>query len=186
MKNTIKTQVMETGKVIKRNSSVYLITNYYSDDGYVSAVSLNSHNRGTTFQLPIDECAVHDETIELVTMSELAWKVNEVDMDLKCDSVPSGIRLDMKILEGQVFHLTAPMQRQMNNDVDEDSGEVEGANGVTFYGEHEQPFLDRVRSLLPKEFNSLTITDACETGASVLIASDKLKLSGYLDIHFIG
>lgn len=187
MKDTAETKVIIPGTVIKRNGSKYLTTNYYADKGYVSAVCINdTYQRGQTCQLEIDECEIHDEATEVVNMSPLAWRVNEVDMDLKNEDVRSDIRLDMCILQGEVFHLPAKMQREMNNDVDEESGENEGANGVTFFGEHEQPFLDRVRSLLPKEFNSLTITDACETGASVLIASDELELKGYLDIHFVG
>ncbi|WP_432782891.1 hypothetical protein [Vibrio parahaemolyticus] len=187
MNHSVETKVIAPGTVIKRNGSKYLTTNYYADKGYVSAVCLNNTDqRGQTYQLEIDECEIHDEAIEVVNMSPLEWKVNEVDMDLKNEDVRSDIRRDMKILEGEVFHLPATMQREMNNDVDEESGEKAGDNGVTFFGEHEQPFIDRVRALLPKEFNSLTITDACETGTSVLISSDELKLQGYLDIHFVG
>lgn len=187
MTQTTNSEPMKSGIVIKRNGTKYLTSSYYADKGYVSAVCIeNTDQCGQTYQLPIDECEIHDDTVELANMSNLKWIVNDVDSELiglAAELEKPLLKLDLELLQGETFCLPTKLQEMMNIPVED--GEKQGDNGVTFFGEQEELFLKVIGKMNP-DFDKVSITDACETGASIFISSTKHNIEGYIGVNFEG
>ena len=187
MTQTTNIETIKSGIVIKRNGTKYLTSSYYADKGYVSAVCIeNTDQCGQTYQLPIDECEIHDEAVELVNLSDLKWIIADVDSELigLADELELPLlKLDLELLQGDSFCLPTKLQEMMNNPVEE--VEKQGDNGVTFFGEQEELFIKAIGKMFP-DFDKISITDACETGASIFISSTKHKIEGYIGVNFKG
>lgn len=187
MTNKINSNVMKPGVVIKRNGTKYLTSNYYADEGYISAVCIESTDQcGQTYQLPLDECEIHNDTVELANLSNLKWVISDVDSELigLAEELGSSLlKLDLLLLKGRTFYLPTKLQEMMNNPV-VDGGEA-GSNGVVFFGEQEELFINAISKMLP-DFDGISITDACETGASIFISSTTHSIKGYIGVVFEG
>ncbi|MDW2320231.1 hypothetical protein R7127_08050 [Vibrio sp. 1159] len=179
-----KSNTLEPGVVISRNGVNYLTTNYEADSEYVSVVCIeDTDQRGQTYQLHIEECVINDESIIVVNRSELEWIVDDIDSEMIAaleDKPHEHLFLTLK--QHQKFYLPKTLQAMMNI---KEEGSEDGEMGVIFFGDQEPLFIDEIKKLFGF-FDQLTITDACETGASIYVKSSSLNIEGFIGVSFNG
>lgn len=175
---------LKPGIVIKRNGVDYLTTNYDADEGYVSVVCIeNTNQRGQTYQLPVEECCINDESVIVVNRSTLVWVIDDIDLEM-IDALKDNrdAQLTLSLKQRMKFYLPKTLQAMMNI---KEEGVEDGEMGVVFFGEQEALFLAELKSVL-EIFDELTITDACETGASIFAKSTQLNIQGFIGVNFNG
>ncbi|MCA2420875.1 hypothetical protein P3602_21360 [Vibrio parahaemolyticus] len=175
---------LKPGIVIKRNGVEYLTTNYDADEGYVSVVCIeNTNQRGQTYQLPIEECCIFDESVIVVNRSELEWVIDDIDLEMiEALEGNRDAQLTLSLKQREKFYLPKTLQAMMNI---KEEGAEDGEMGVVFFGEQEELFLAELKTVL-EIFDELSITDACETGASIFAKSTQLNIQGFIGVNFNG
>lgn len=91
-------------------------------------------------------------------------------------------QLTLSLKQREKFYLPTTLQAMMN--IKEEDAE-DGEMGVVFFGEQEELFLAELKTVL-EIFDELSITDACETGASIFAKSTQLNIQGFIGVNFNG
>lgn len=170
------------GELITHNDIQYMVTNDATSNRYVPVVCMQKEMLGAISHLPIDECRLSHGSVEVVNYSPLPWSISDVDSEVISQLEENGMLTEMKLLQelnGKEFFLTQKLQSMMNI-YDEDGDN----NGVSFFDEQETLFTDVIKDML--KCDTVNITDACETGASIYFENKKWGVSGYVGVDFNG
>ncbi|MDF4284566.1 hypothetical protein P3436_19780 [Vibrio parahaemolyticus] len=119
----------------------------------------------------------------MVNRSTLVWVIDDIDLEM-LDALEDNrdAQLTLSLKQRMKFYLPKTLQAMMNI---KEEGVEDGEMGVVFFGEQEALFLAELKSVL-EIFDELTITDACETGASIFAKSTQLNIQGFIGVNFNG